>query len=148
MSEIPPTVPPGTPPPPGGGAYTPPPPPPPPAGTPPGGTGPASSDRTLMVVLSYLWILALIPLLTKKDDREVQWHAKNGLGILGAEIVVWIVFWIIGYMMRGSMLGCGLATIQCVVWLAFLVLRIVCIVKGVNGQRFRIPVVTEFAEKL
>ena len=142
MSEIPPpTVPPATPPPPGGGSYTPPPPP-------PGGPRPASSDRTLMIVLSYLWILALIPLLTKKDDSEVQWHAKNGLGILGAEIIVWVVFWIIGYAMAGSFLGCGLATIQCVVWLGFLVLRILAIVKGVAGQRFRIPDITDFAEKL
>lgn len=143
MSEIPPpTVPPATPPPPGGGSYTPPPPPP------PGGAAPAGSDRTLMIVLSYLWILALIPLLTKKDDSEVQWHAKNGLGILGAEILCWVAFWIIGIALRNSMMGCGLATIQCVVWLAFLVVRILALVKGVSGQRFRIPVVTDFAEKL
>jgi uncharacterized membrane protein len=101
-----------------------------------------------MVVLSYLWILALIPLLTKKDDNEVQWHAKNGLALLGAEIVVWIAFWIIGFALRNSFLGCGLATIQCAVWLAFLVLRVICIVKGVGGQRLRIPVVTDMAEKM
>jgi hypothetical protein len=64
MSEIPPpTVPPATPPPPGGGSYTPPPPPP------PGGVSP-SSDRTLMIVLSYLGLLALIPYLTKKTPRS------------------------------------------------------------------------------
>ena len=40
-----------------------------------------SSDRTIMLVLSYLGILALIPLLMKKDDPEVQWHAKNGLAL-------------------------------------------------------------------
>src|SRR5689334_6822459 len=118
MSETPYTPPP----PPGGGSYTPPPPPPPP---PPAGGGPAPAaggDRTLMVVLSYLWILALIPLLTKKDDREVQWHAKNGLCILGAEIVCWILFMIIGIVARRIMfLGCGIATVQCVIWIAFLV---------------------------
>lgn len=146
MSEIPPpTVPPATPPPPGGGPYTPPPPPPPPLG---GGAGPASSDRTLMVVLSYLWILALIPFLAKKDDPEVQWHAKNGLGILGAEIIVWLVFTMIGWALSDSMMGCGLATVQCIVWLAFLAVRIIAIIKGVGGQRFRIPVITDFAEKL
>ncbi|HEU4520520.1 MAG TPA: DUF4870 domain-containing protein [Thermoanaerobaculia bacterium] len=144
MSQIPPpTVPPTTPPPPGGGgAYTPPPPPPPPPGGPAGG-----SDRTLMVVLSYLWILALIPLLTKKEDREVQWHAKNGLAILVAEIAVWILFTVLS-MVMGDMLGCGLSMISCVVWIAFLVLRILCIVKGVNGQRFRVPFVSDFADKM
>lgn len=150
MTDIPPpTVPPSTPPPPGGGSYTPPPPPPPPppGGATPGGAG-GSSDRALMVVLSYLWILALIPLLAKKDDREVQWHAKNGLGILVTEIVVWILFYLIGFMIPGAGMGCGLATVQCLVWLGFLVLRIVCIIKGVNGQRYRVPVISDFADKM
>jgi uncharacterized membrane protein len=142
MSETP-SVPPSYTPPPGGGSYTPPPPPPPP----PAGGAPAGSDRTLMVVLSYLWILALIPLLTKKDDREIQWHAKNGLVILGAEIIVWIVFTIIGIALRG-MLGCGLGVIQCVIWLAFLAVRVMCIVKGVGGQRFRLPFISDFADKM
>lgn len=140
------TVPPAVPPPPGGGSYTPPPPPPP-----MGGPGPAggSSDRTLMVVLAYLWILALIPLLTKKEDREVQWHAKNGLAILGAEIILWILFMVLGYVMpTGFGLGCGMATIQCAIWLAFLVVRIMCIVKGVAGQRFRVPIISDFADKM
>jgi len=100
-----------------------------------------------MVVLSYLWILFLIPLLTKKDDPEVQWHAKNGAGIFGAEIIIWIAFLILHRMPIG-VLGCGLATIECVIWLGFLALRILCIVKAVGGQRFRIPVITDFAEKL
>ena len=127
--------------------YTPPPPPPPPPVG--GGTAAPGGDRTLMVVLSYLWILALIPLLTKKDDREVQWHAKNGLCILGAEIVVWILFMIIGIVARRILfLGCGIATIQCVIWIAFLVIRVMCIVKGVGGQRFRVPLISDFADKM
>src|SRR5438309_11937948 len=126
------TVPPSTPPP--GGTYTPPPPPPqPPAG---GGAAPGS-DRTIMVVLSYLWILALIPLLTKKDDNEVQWHAKNGLCILGAEIVCWIVFVILGFALSRVLaaLSCGIGLVECVVWIGFLVIRVMAIVKGVGGQR-------------
>src|ERR1051325_11689898 len=137
------TVPPSTPPP--GGTYTPPPPPPPPVG---GGASPGS-DRTLMVVLSYLWILCLIPLLTKKDDNEVQWHAKNGLAILVAEIVCWVVFFVIGIVARHiAFAGCGVGVIQCVVWNAFLVIRVMAIIKGVNGQRFRVPTVRDFADKM
>ena len=137
-----------TPPPqPPGGSYTPPPPPPPPP--PAGGTAPGS-DRTLMVVLSYLWILALIPLLTKKDDPEVQWHAKNGLCILGAEIVAWIVLTILSFALSRvvSALGCGIGLVQCAVWIGFLIVRIMCIVKGVGGQRFRLPFVSDFADKM
>jgi uncharacterized membrane protein len=103
-----------------------------------------------MIVLSYLWILALIPLLTKKDDPEIQWHAKNGLALLGAEIVCWIVFTILGIILSKifSALSCGIGLVQCAVWIGFLVVRVMCIVKGTGGQRFRIPVVTDMAEKM
>lgn len=123
-----------------GGSYTPP---------PPSGSAAPSSDRTLMVVLSYLWLLSLIPLLVKKNDRDIQWHAKNGLVLLGAEIACWIVFGAVGFALRNSgVLGCGMGVIECGIWIAFLVVRVMSIVKGVGGQRFRIPVVTDLAEKM
>ena len=136
----PPTVPPSSPPPSGGGSYVPPP--------PPSGGSAGGSDRTLMVVLAYLWILALIPLLAKKEDREVQWHAKNGLAILVAEVAIWVLFFILNMVLPSGALGCGMATIQCVVSLGFLVLRIICIMKAVAGQRYRVPVVSDFADKM
>jgi uncharacterized membrane protein len=150
MSNIPPTVPPNTPPPPGG-SYTPPPPPggsytppPPPPG---GGTASGGSDRTLMIVLSYIGILSLIPYLMKKDDPEVYWHAKNGFALFLVE-VVWIVIRIVFVFVRIPFLGCGMWAISCVISLGFLVLSILCIMKGINGQRFRIPFITDFAEKI
>ena len=94
MSE---TYTPPPPPPPGGGSYTPPPPPPPP---PPAGGGTApGSDRTIMLVLSYLGLLALIPMLTKKEDSEIQWHSKNGLVLGIAWFVVWVAWEILSVIM-------------------------------------------------
>lgn len=152
MSEIPPpTIPPSTPPPPGG-SYTPPPPPPgggsynPPPPPPPIGGAP-SSDRTLMLVLSYLGIFALIPLLTKKDDPEIQWHAKNGLALLIGQIVVYIgLSFVLHFLPAG--IGCGASLIGCVVWIAFFVIWILCIMKALKGERYRIPVITDIAEKM
>ena len=48
-----------------------------------------------MIVLSYLWLLALVPLLVEKEDKEVQWHAKHGIVLMVAEIVLWIALWIV-----------------------------------------------------
>src|SRR5205823_3807031 len=103
-----PYTPPPPPPPPPGGSYTPPPPPPPGAPAP-------NSDRTIMLVLSYLGILCLIPLLMKKDDPEVQWHAKNGTVLFGAEVVVFIVR-IMLIFIRIPFLTCGLTLVFCFVW--------------------------------
>ena len=47
----------------------------------------ASPNRGVMIVLAYLWLLALIPLLVEKQDPEVQWHAKHGLVLMIAELV-------------------------------------------------------------
>jgi uncharacterized membrane protein len=101
-------------------------------------------------VLSYLGILSLIPYFAKKDDpdAEIRWHAKNGLGLFLAEIVIGVIsFVVIIVMKRIPFLGCGVFALQCVVGLGFFAISIICIVKGVGGQRFRIPVITDFAEK-
>ena len=137
MSEMPPTVPPSTPPP--GGSYTPPPPP-------PMGMAPQSSDRTIMLVLSYLWLLSLIPFFVKKDDAEVQWHAKNGLVMAIAYTAIEIIFWGIGHFF--PLVGCLTAFIPCAIFIAYLVVQIIAIVKAVGGQRFRVPMLTDFAEKM
>ena len=128
------------------------PPPPPPAEPPP--QEPAakevvSENRNMMIVLSYLWLLALIPLLVEKDDREVQWHAKHGLVLTVVEVVVMIglqvVIMILGAISGG--LGCVFTLLIPIFMLAILIVHVLCIVKGINGQRFLIPGVSEFADK-
>ena len=114
--------------------------------------GAQSGNRTIMIVLSYLWLLALVPLLVEKNDREVQWHAKHGLVLLVAEIVLWIVLFmvqtVVGHI---PFLGCLLAIlgvlIGFVLWLGVIAVHIMCIVKGVNGQRFIIPYVSQYADQ-
>jgi uncharacterized membrane protein len=108
--------------------------------------GAPSSNRNVMIVLSYLWLLALVPLLTEKDDKEVQWHAKHGLVLMVAELVVWIVISIV--LSAIPLIGCIGLLFTPLLMLAELVLHIMCIMKGINGQRLIIPGVSEFADKL
>lgn len=121
-----------------------------PMGTPPPPPAAASSNRSLMVVLSYLWILFLVPLLVEKDDKEVQWHAKHGLVLTVAEIIVSIGLFVINTVLSAitAGLGCIFGLLTPLVWVAFLVVRILCIVKGNNGQRFLIPGVSQYADKM
>jgi uncharacterized membrane protein len=106
--------------------------------------GTVSSNRGVMIVLSYLWILALVPLLVEKDDKEVQWHAKHGIVLMVAEIAFWIVFNIVTYMMP---FGCIVGLLGPLIALVFLGVHIVAMVKGLNGQRFIIPTLSEYANK-
>ncbi|MCD4749175.1 MAG: hypothetical protein K8R59_07365 [Thermoanaerobaculales bacterium] len=125
-------------------------PPPPPAEPAPTTTpAPAGDNRTIMVVLSYLGLLALIPLLVEKDDAEVQWHAKHGLVLTAAEFVLFvglqIVTMILGAISGG--LGCLFGILIPVLALGILVLHVVCIAKGLKGERFIVPKVSEFADR-
>jgi uncharacterized membrane protein len=82
----------------------------------------------------------------------VQWHAKHGIVLLVAEIVIWIVLFVVQLVVgRIPFLGCLLgilsALIGFVLWLGIIVVHIMCIIKGVNGQRFTIPYVSQYADQ-
>ncbi len=115
-----------------------PPPPPPLPGPPP---APPAIRNTPMLVLSYLGLLALIPLIVVKDDREVQWHAKHGL-------VLTIAFVALSF---GASVMTFLAGffffLNPLVYLSWLAVSVVAMVKAVNGQRFRIPGISEYADR-
>jgi len=133
------TPPPETPP------ETPPSSPPTPETPPPSSAGTESSNRTIMLILSYLFVLALIPLLTEKDDQEVQWHAKHGLILT----VAWIVLAIGSMILQiipivGNILGCVISLAMLV---GVPVITIICIVKAVNHERFKLPVVSDFVDQ-
>jgi uncharacterized membrane protein len=113
-------------------------PPPPPAA--PAGD---SSNKTLMLVLSYLGLLALVPLLIEKDDKEVQWHAKHGLVQL---VFFFLVFAVLG-IITSTGIGCIFAVLYPFAGIAWLVVTILSIMKAVNGQRFKIPGISDFADK-
>lgn len=112
---------------------------PPPESPPPASdeTGVVSPNRNLMIVLSYLWILFVIPLLIEKDDQEVQWHAKNGLVLSVVEFILHVLLSVTG-------IGCFFTPF---LFLAFAVIRLMGIVKGLNGQRLMVPVLSEYASK-
>ena len=140
MSE--PTVPPPP-------SYNPPPPPPPSSGGPtgPSGTGYVSPNRTIMIVLAYLGILAVIPLVAEKEDREVQWHAKHGLVLLVAEIAISIIISVLGSVVSFADAGCSGCMASSLFWVVVMVVHILAIVKGVNGQRLIIPGLSDFANR-
>ncbi|HXK60678.1 MAG TPA: hypothetical protein PLP42_12385 [Acidobacteriota bacterium] len=106
-----------------------------------------------MLVLSYLWILALVPLLVEKEDPEVQWHAKHGIVLTVAEVIFWIALQIVTFVLAAipgigglvsAVLGCGVTFI---VWLGILAIHIVAIMKALRGERLVLPVITDYANK-
>jgi uncharacterized membrane protein len=114
---------------------------PPPPAVPPPPMPAGSGAKTGMLVLSYLGLLALIPLIVEKNDKDVQWHAKHGLVLTALFFIGWVAISIVGYVMPFFYL------LHMIWWLGWIIVTILCIVKAVNGQRFTIPSVSEFADK-
>ena len=119
-----------------------PPPPAPPPTAPP--AGPPGGDKSLMLILSYLGLLAIIPLLVEKDE-EVQWHSKNGIVLFLAAIAVWIIAVILGLVpFLGPILSCGMVPLTT---LAYLVLIVVGIMKALKGEKLRLPVIADLVDQ-
>ena len=108
-----------------------------------------SPNRGVMIVLAYLWPLALVPLLVEKDDAEVQWHARHGIVLMAAEIILLIAFGIVASIVSLATfgLGCVLSLLMPFVWIAILAVHVASIVKGLNGTRLLVPGISEYANR-
>ncbi|MDP2684595.1 MAG: hypothetical protein Q8P20_06125 [bacterium] len=95
-----------------------------------GGNAPAGSDSNLMAALSYVWIISIVMMIVKKDDKFVVFHAKQGLVLFIASFigVIPIIGWFI--------------------WIIVVILEIVGFIKALSGERYKIPVVGDIAEKI
>ena len=88
----------------------------------------------------------LVPLLTEKDDTEVQWHAKHGIVLMVAELFFWLAVTVV-QMIMPILLGCFVGLLSVIVWLGVLGLHIACIAKGISGQRLIVPGVTPYVDR-
>ena len=108
-----------------------------------------SPNRGVMIVLAYLWPLALVPLLLEKDDSEVQWHAKHGLVLMVAELAAIFAYVIFTSLVSLATLGfgCVLGLLLVFAWVGIFAVHIVAILKGVNGGRLIIPGLSDYANR-
>jgi hypothetical protein len=108
-----------------------------------------SPNRAVMIVLAYLWPLALIPLLVEKDDHDVQWHAKHGIVLMVAEIVLLALFALVTSVVSLATfgLGCALPLFAIFLWIGILALHVTAIIYGINGRRLIVPAVSEYANR-
>jgi len=100
--------------------------------------GQVGSGENVYAILAYLWILCLIPILMKKEDEFVKFHAKQGLMLFIVEIAIGIIgiIPVIGqFIATIGMIACG-------------VLSIIAIVQVLMGNKWKMPVISDWAEKI
>jgi len=89
-------------------------------------------------ILAYLWILCLVPLILKKDNKFALFHARQGLVLFIGELVMGLVGII-------PVLGWLVAFFGTIL---FGVMSLVGIVQVLQGNFWKMPVAGEIAEKI
>jgi hypothetical protein len=103
-----------------------------------------------MLVLAYLWPLAIVPLLVSKDDAEVQWHAKHGLVLTAAELLAVLALSVVATLLSMLAFGIGLALsvlFYILLWSAILIVHVLAIIKALGGSRLEIPGVSHYTAR-
>jgi len=89
-----------------------------------------SSDSNLLAALSYFWILSVVLYITKKDDKYIAFHAKQGIVLFIASFVMIVPF--LGFLAN----------------LVIFVVALIGAIKAYQGEEYKIPVVYNIAEKI
>lgn len=96
-----------------------------------------------LLVLCYAGPLGFIPLLAEKDDREVRWHAGNGLLLFGALTAVGVAATIVSVLV--PRLGCLYVLAMPSAVVLYGLCAVVAVVKALQGLRLYVPGVSKHA---
>ena len=106
-------------------------------------------DRWLSAV-AYLGPGCLIPLFDDHRSRYVTWHTRQGLTLFMVEVALVLFFAILHVTIgRIPILGALIVIlVDLVGFVAALVLSLIGFVKALAGERSRMPVLDEYAERV
>jgi uncharacterized membrane protein len=130
-----------------------PPPPPPPGQRPPAASQTSTGlDPKLAGLLCYILgiITGLIFFLIEKSNDVVRFHAAQSIVFSGAVIVLWIVLMIVGLILTSISwtLGNLFGLLTLVLWLGLFVVWVVLLIKGYSGEKWKLPVLGDMAERI
>ena len=97
-------------------------------------------EQNVAGLLCYLagWITGLIFFLIEKENKFVRFHAMQSIITFGS---LTVLFMVLGFIpILGWMLVPIVALVQLVLW-------ILLMVKAYQGERFKLPVIGDLAEK-
>jgi len=115
---------------------------------------PISSDDLdeedkVMLVFSYLWVLALVPFMVTRREY-VRWHAKQGLILCGVSCLVFLTVIFVGAILATltKVFAWLFAFALINLVLLYLALALVCVIKAIRGERWAIPFLGDLVEKI
>jgi uncharacterized membrane protein len=137
----------------------------PPPGQPGTSSGIGGLDPKVAAALSYIWIVGLIFFFIEKENRFVRFHAMQSIifgisnSVIMGVLAVIAVILTFAFSIGGAVVGGGIGTLVqllvWVVWLIFWLLALLFLVglifaayKAYQGEKFKLPVIGNMAEKI
>ena len=96
-------------------------------------------QENIASLLCYVggWVTGIIFLLLEPDNKTVRFHAFQSIIIFGALNLLWIVFWLIPFFWL----------IYWLIEVCAFILWVVLIVRAYQGQKWKVPIAGNLAEK-
>lgn len=123
------------------------------ASAPPGAAAAGMTDNLaglLCYVLGFITGVLFLVLEPYNRNRFIRFHAFQSIFFNVAMIAFWIVFSIIGGILLAALpfsMWWLWHMVGLVVWLAFMAIWVLLLVKAYQGQRWKLPVIGDLAEK-
>ena len=109
-------------------------------------------DPKLAGLLCYILgiITGLIFFLIEKSNDVVRFHAAQSILFSGSMIVLWIILTILQFVILSISLSLGsiFSLLTMLLGLAVFVLWVVLLIKGYSGQKWKLPVIGDMAERM
>ena len=95
------------------------------------------SGNSLFVAFAYIPILCLIPILSPEQDSNIRFHTRQGLILFLIEIVagLFLIPWVSSLIWKSVLIVC-------------IGLSIAGIVFALQGKRYKLPIIGDWAEKI
>ena len=109
----------------------------------------SDQDRVLLV-FGYLGPLSLVSLIASRREF-VKWHAKQGLVLSATLVVVYPVLKFIRWVLDSLLWAVFGELFWIAAWMTVVgvvVAMLVCIVRALEGERFKLPMLGELADRL
>ncbi len=106
-----------------------------------------NSDTKVKVLIAYLFSFlgGIVIYLIEPTDRFVKFHAMQSILLGLCLTVVWLAGFVLGWV---PLIGFAIRVIRWLSGIVFLIATIVCIVKGMGGEEYRLPLIGDKAMEL
>ena len=94
-------------------------------------------DVRLASVMCYVPLLCFVPLLNMRDNKEIRFHARQGVILFMIEIVsvLFLVDWVSRFVFKGILILVA-------------ILSAAAIYSTLQGRPFRLPIIGDIADKM